>query len=836
MQIIEDIENALANNDDDFTISKAFKDALKQYKQKLPDYFKEIQGKDFLVKHTKFTDKILTLMYKTVLRKYFGNYLPMRNSIPITLVALGSYGREQLAPYSDIDLMIVYEEVPGFNTQDIIQTFLRIAWDAKLDLGHRVHEVKDLLVVSRDDITIKTALLESRFISGSTFTWNAAQSEIERIRKDAPVEYMQAKIDEAQERYKKYPRSMQPQVKEGEGGLRDGHLLNWIAYVQYGIYDIKDLVGVVFKEEAYKQYRSAIEFLYRVRTALHLSVGKKQDVLALESIPELIKMLNQENQRNFIAKLLQAMHTINLFSKIYTTKMTRLAIHTIGFSKLAECRIARDLFLVEGTLFASFKDHGQELDELLDIFLNLPDEKLHFDPSVLYLLTTMNLPKLTPELNQKFYKLFERKHFTPLLDLFYDAGVLGKLFPPLQKVHFLAQFDGYHQFPVTIHSIKCVDSLENIEDEKIAKMYQSFSLKEQTFLKLIVLIHDAGKGRVQDHHEVGAKLFHTYANSIALDPDLIKTGITLVKYHTYMSNVAFREDIYNEKVLFKFASVIGDKKTLDMLFVLTYADINGVGPDTYTTFNSRLLHNLYKSSLEVIDQKDRLGEAAKRLKKEKTLQKNAIFKALPKLRQKKILSIESNLFFIKHTTNEIMALSSKAIGIEKYRYYIHNEDNLRIEIYRKVPLNIAYLLSKLNFMSVVTMDIFTLYNDMKYFRIDFSDCILDEDFQFIEEILENSFDMEKKVKLPDVTINKKDITLDNEHSKTYANMQIHTQDQKGLLLYIMTIFEQQGLAIATAKIHTIKKKVRDQFLIEKDHNYTENIQGIIDALVTKSAK
>ena len=835
MQIIQDIEDALANNEDEFTISKAFSDALKVYKKELPGFFKEIQGKDFLVKHTKFTDKILTLMYKTVLRKYFGNYLPMRNSIPITLVALGSYGREQLAPYSDIDLMVVYEEVPGFNTQEIIETFLRIAWDAKLDLGHRVHEVKDLLVVSRDDITIKTALLESRFIAGSTFTWNSTQREIKLIRKDEPIAYMQAKLDETQERYKKFPLSMQPQIKEGAGGLRDGHLLNWIAYVQYGVYDIKDLTGVVFSEEVYKQYRSAIEFLYRVRTALHLSVGKKQDVIALESIPELIKMLNQDNQRSFIGKTLHAMHTINLFSKIYTTKMTRLAIHSIGFAKLHESRVGKDLFLVDQTLYASFKDHGQHIEEVLGIFATLPDQKLLFDPSVHYLLTTIPIPdKLSSNLSKLFYKLFERANFTPFLDLFYDAGVLGKLFPPLQKVHFLAQFDGYHQYPVTIHSIKCVQSLENIEDKKIARLYSSFSKQEQTFLKLVVLIHDAGKGRIQDHHEVGAKLFHAYADRIGMDEDLVQIGITLIKHHTYMSNIAFREDIYNEKVLFKFASVIGTKKSLDLLFVLTYADINGVGPDTYTTFNSRLLHNLYTNSLDVLDQKDRLSEAAKRLKKEKVLQKNLVFKGLPKLRQKKILSIVSNLFFIKHTTNEILALSSKAADIKDYRYYISNDDILRIEIYRKVPLNISYLLSKLNFMSVVTMDIFTLYNDLKYFRIDFSGNVLEEDIPLIQQIIDHSFDMDKKVKLPDVTIHKEDITLDHEHSKSYASMQIHTQDQKGLLLYIMTIFEEQGLAIATAKIHTIKKKVRDQFLIEKDDNYLENAQRIIKALAKES--
>lgn len=284
---------------------------------------------------------------------------------------------------------------------------------------------------------------------------------------------------------------MQPQIKEGPGGLRDAHLLNWIAYVHYGTYDVRDLAGTLFSEEEFKQYRIALEFLYRVRTALHLSVGKKQDVLALDSIPELIKMLNQENQMSFVGKTLQAMHTVSLFTSIYYTKITRPVLMHLGFKKLLEHRVAKDLYLVEDKLYASFQDHDLQILELFETLAAIPDQIMEFDPSVLHLLTKITLPKKLSEKEGKaFYKLFERDHTAPLLNLFYEAGVLSTLFPPLAKVHFLAQFDGYHQYPVAIHSIKCVEALESIKDEKILALYKSFTQEEQTFLKLARISND----------------------------------------------------------------------------------------------------------------------------------------------------------------------------------------------------------------------------------------------------------------------------------------------------------------------------------------------------------
>ena len=834
MKIVEELEHLLDQDADDFTISKMFKEGIKDYKDNLAVLFESTGGKDFLVRHTKNIDTIISLMYKAVLRKYFGNYLPMRNSIPISIIALGSYGREQLAFHSDIDLMIVYEDIEGYNIKAMIETFLHIAWDAKLDLGHRVHEVSDILKSSREDLTIKTALMESRLITGSTFTWNATQRQIELIRTEKPTLYIKAKLEEAEIRRNKYPRSMQPQIKEGVGGLRDAHLLFWIAFTKYGVHQLKDLTDIVFSERQYREYRISLEFLYQVRSALHLIQGKKQDKLILELVPEVTNKLGLSSQKILVSKTLQSMHTINRFTQVVVGKMTRsLYPSPFDFKDLKSHRENSGLYIIDNILYAPYRHKGLSLLELFEAFNKLPDIKLVFDASIMKLLNKLTIGKLTNEEHQSFYKLFQRRYTAPFLDLFYDTNTLGNIFPPLKKVHFLAQFDGYHQYPVTIHSIKCVDAYENIQDEKIKDLFKALSPEEQSFLKLIVFIHDAGKGRVQDHHEVGAKLFHSYASLINLPLEFVHIGLMLIKYHTFMSSVAFREDIYHEKVLFKFMAVIKTQKALDMLFVLTYADISGVGPGVFTPFNSKLLHELYANSCEVVNKTDRLGEAAKRLKREKALKKNKDFIAFPKLRQKKILAIESNLFFIKYSTAEIINFVKRAIDVKNFRYYISNENHLCIEIYRKIPLNISYLLSKLSFLPIASMDVFQLYNEMKYFRIDFSENVSKDDLNFIEEIVENSFDMNLKVKVAEAKIKSSDIILDCDHSKSYASMRITAPDQKGLLGFIMDTFEEEGITIATAKIHTLKKRVRDQFLIEKTDNLCDNSASIINSLTLK---
>jgi [protein-PII] uridylyltransferase len=829
------IEDIIEKNGSDFELSKLFKTFINEYKASLSELFKKNQGKDFLVCHTKQLDSIISLMYKTTLRRIFGNYLPMRSSIPIAVVALGSYGREQLCVHSDIDLLIVYKKIDGFNSELIIEKFFYLILDSGLKLSHRVHEVDDLFKASNEDITIKTSLMEARFVTGSSLTWHAASKELNRVRLYKQKEFILAKIKEAQTRRKKYPNSMQPNIKKSLGGLRDSNFIFWIAQTIYAITSLKDLTGSLYSDEEYKEYRVALELLFRVRSALHLITGKQEDRLLLEYIPEVSHMLGFKNQQKMITKVLEAQWRINNFTQIFVKKMVRPYIADISnVKKFRHHRLSRGIYELDNRIYASYNLAIQPLNKLLEILVSLENKTYHFDAGFLNQFT---YTKIEYPLKSKTYmllkELFKKRHMYCFLKLFYDAGILHHLFHNFKKVLHLPQFDGYHHYPVDIHSIKCVEALENIEEPFIKKLYDEFGNDEKLLLKIVTLFHDTGKGRVQDHSEVGAKLIAPFVKKMKLKDEDIHRSITLVKQHVTMSNVAFRQNIHNEKTLYKFMSNVEDIKNLKLLYVLTYADINGVGEGVYNSFSSKLLRELYINALEVAQNKGRITDASKRINSEKRVQKLPEFLELPKLLQKKLLGIESNLFFFKHTPLDIIEIAKKAKETKKYDFSISTESSLVIEIYRKIPLNIGYLLASLSHLDVASMEIFTLFDDIKYFKIEFIEHVGKDELRQIENIINNAFDMSKHIKLKEVTIYKHEINIDFEHSLTHAEININTQNQKGLLAYIMECFEELGINIVSAKIHSTKHKVRDSFLIEKQNELCNNVENIYKLLITK---
>jgi [protein-PII] uridylyltransferase len=771
-------------------------------------------------------------MYKTVLRRLFGNFLPMRSQIPIAVIALGSYGREQLCVHSDIDLLIVYEKIEGYNAELIIEKLFYLALDAGMKLGHRVHEVRDLYKAANEDITIRTSLMEARLITGSPFIWHATQRELGRIRLHNQKEFILAKIEEAQLRRKKYPMSMQPNIKEGVGGLRDSQLIFWVAKTIYGVSSIKELCGIIFTDEEYREFRMALELLYRVRSALHLITGKQEDKLLLEHIPQASKMLGFKKQEKFASKVLQAGWRINNFTQIFVKKMVRpFIVERSYIKKFKHARIQKGFYLLDDRLFASFNLKPQPITTLLELLINLQDRDYRFDAGFLNQFTYTRIPHpLTKKLYAEIKNLLKKRHIASFLKLFYDAGILQELFPNFKKVMYLPQFDGYHHYPVDLHSIKCVQALENIEESFIAELFEELSDDEKLLMKVVVFFHDSGKGRKQDHSEVGAKLVAQFVKHIGFSQELTERAVTLVKQHILMSNVAFKENIHNEKTLYKFMSKVGDAKNLKLLYILTYADINGVGGDTYNSFNAKLLYDLYMSALEIAENTERITDAKKRLIIEKRVKNLPAFKELPKLMQKKILAIESNLFFFKHTPQDILEIAKKARETGEYSFTTKNKNSLTIEIYRRIPINLGYLLASLSHLEVASMEIFTLFDEVKYFRIDFIKNVEGSELVEVQDIIDNAFDMSREVLLKQVKIKQEEIKIDCEHSKTHAELTIHTQNQMGLLAYVMHKFEEMQINIVTAKIHSSKYKVRDSFLMEKQNKICDNVQKIQEVL------
>ncbi len=832
------IEELIGNKSDDFEIAKVIKNEIKTYLASLDEIYTLSSGKDFFVKHTKKIDEFIKIIYRYLLRKHFGIYLPMSSSIPMTIIALGSYGREQLCVYSDIDIMIIYDEVSGFNIKPIMEEFMVLAWDSGLKLGSRVHEIDEILESVKTDVTIKTSILESRIIYGSKHLWYKFQEKLNIIRNFEQKKFVLEKIDEHKIRLNKYPLNMQPNIKDGYGGMRESNMLFWMATISYGVSNTKELIGILFTEEEYKKYRISLEYIFRVRNALHLSAKKKLDIVTFDILPELSHKLGfidtprLVKERQCLSKLFDSLHTVHNFTSIMVKKIVRRYLfNTNNISNLYQYRVQKNLYVCDNTIYTSYNTKPKKLNIFLKELIALPKYVNNFDISYIYNSSKTIMPKTINKLTKNLIlTLLQKENLYPLIDLLYKSGLLVDIIPTYKKLINQPQFDGYHKHPVDIHSIKTLYHIQNIKDDFVKKMHEKLNTKQHFILKLAALFHDCGKGRGGDHHIIGQNLFKKFAVSLELNEEVTNTVSTLIRYHNMMTKVATREDIYSQNTILAFAGIIQTQEILELLFVLTYADINSVDSKLYKSSTAALLRELYLQTIPAYNNKELIKVSSRRAAKENTIKKHKLFNDSTKIIQKKILNINSNQLFLKYKAEDIIKIAIRAKDTNEYDYRIFNETNLKIRITRVVALNLGYLLGKMQFLNLTSMGIYKLFDDKKFFEIIFDEKLDEEDLVYIEEIVKDSFDMTKTIKIKKPIISKNEIYINCDHTDELAQLKIETKDQKGLFSYIAKVFDDFDIEINSAKIQSNKGKATDMLLIAKNGHFCTNKDKIIEIL------
>ncbi len=812
------LQELIYNCKNDLIISQEIKKEIKKYLSQI-----QIQGgKDFFVKHTKKMDYFITLIYKYILKKTFEEFKPSMNNVPVSIIALGSYGREQLSVYSDIDIMIVYKDLPGYNIKQIIENFITMLWDLGLKIGHRVHELKDLFPASNKDITIKTAMLESRFITGSKFLWFQTQNELNKIRNYNKQEYILAKYNEMKQRHKKFPISMEPNIKEGFGGIRDSNTLLWMTKVIFNYPNNSYLIPKYISEEEFKEYRSSLEFLFKTRVYLHLIAKKKTDTVYLQYQRDIALKMGYEDssrlraERKFIKDLLKSLWTVNTFCEITIKKIIKPYFYSMNIKETKEKRITQNFYYCDSILYSnlnttySFKDFIQKIIQIdknyskcdISIVKNLKSKKY-------------SLPK------NIIKKLFFYKNLYPLFFSLYRANKLEKIIPAFEKIKHLAQFDGYHQYPVDIHSLYTIKELDSIEE------FTKLNEKEKALLRFTAFFHDLGKGRAEEHSIVGAKIAKEFANEIKFhNPEIIEK---LIKYHTIMSNIAQREDIFNDKVILSFAEIVQNKKFLNYLYILTIADIKAVGERVFSSYKEQLLKTLYKNTLNALHNKELLNEMAIRKRKEKKLLYKKDFKRLPLKLQKELLKSPSNQLFLQNSITEIINLLNWIQNTEDFKIKFENEKHLIIHLAKKEPLNfsIGWFLEKLHTLNLNHLSIYKI-GDIKYFKIEFNKKVEAYDFPLIEERIKQAF--EKKEIKTKLSFKKEEFETDCNHSQNYASLKLKTKDKKGIISTIMDIFDRFDISIEDVKILSQKNTARDLFIIPKESGFCQKKDKIIKRL------
>lgn len=541
---------------------------------------------------------------------------------PTVLVALGGYGRGELHPSSDIDVMVIYDGEMSPFVQRITQEVLYTLWDLGLQVGHSCRSLPDCLAIARTDFPSRTSMQEARYVAGDRRLFGRFRRVLrENIFRRDFAGFLETALAERDQRYRKFgasPYVGEPNVKESAGGLRDIHTALWLASAKFGARTLRELrdKALITDREA-RLADEALTFLWRVRNELHFVSGHKNDVLSRDVQPEIAGNLGYVDRGEALG-VEQFMRDYYLHARV---------VHRVARRLIARCqeqlsrwgavqRRVRQEALADGLLFFDGQLHLAEPDgrafredpiRLVKVFwhahrlgcqlsidleraiedcLDLVDERFQRSPEGRDLLLAIcrNWGRVAQTLREM-----------------HELGVLGRYLPEWGALTCLVQYDAYHKFSADQHSLLAVETLESLapglsaEAEAITRVVTEVAKPE--LLVLGMLLHDIGKARGHGHAAKGVPLIKALVARLGLEAADAAALVFLVEHHLLMSHVAQRRDIDDPKTVEQLAAVAREPEWLHMLYLLTYADMKAVGPGVLTSWRAAILWELYSRAL-----------------------------------------------------------------------------------------------------------------------------------------------------------------------------------------------------------------------------------------------
>lgn len=579
-------------------------------------------GREIVCTYTTMVDYLIRRLFEVCSQDYVRRYPSLNPRCAI--IAQGGYGRAELNPRSDIDLLFLYSWKLTPYVEAVAEKLLYTLWDAGLQVGHAARSIAESVRLANRDMKVKTALIDGRYLCGDAGLYGDFEKAVEHslLRKNEE-RFIREKLEENRQRQERYGGSvylLEPDVKEGEGGLRDIHAALWIAKVRHKIknFDGLALLGVI-QEKDLSELQGAQDFLWRVRNELHFGSGKHQDQLTFAEQERVSRALGFAGERK--------LKPVEVFMRSYylrasqVSRLTSLIIHRVtehpgapdsrrygvGRKIREGVQVSRNYLWISEpniltshpenliSLFADTQKHKVEISEesreLIRGHLSSMDEGLRSS-------TTANLSFL------EILKWKERVYET-LLEM-HRCGVLGALIPEFGRLLCMALHDLYHIYTVDQHSLRLVMELERL---RAGAFRESFPLLTQLaravenieILYLGLLSHDIGKGYGGGHSEIGAEMAKNIAGRMGLNIDDTAQLEFLVRCHLLMAHTAFRRDLEDEKTIIDFAQTMGNLSNLKMLYLLTYADIRSVGPEVWNNWKGALLENLYLRAASILE-------------------------------------------------------------------------------------------------------------------------------------------------------------------------------------------------------------------------------------------
>ncbi len=581
------------------------------------------RGLELAASYAFLTDQLLRVIFDFTTTALYPSANPT-TAERLTLAAVGGYGRGEMAPFSDVDILFLtpFKQTPW--GEQVIETILHLLWDLGWKVGHSTRSLDDMVRMAKSDLTIRTALLEARYVWGDQRLYDEAAARFKKeVVAGTARAFIADKLVERDARHKRMGDSryvVEPNLKEGKGGLRDLHTLFWIGKFAYQVQSVTELVGKgLLTDIELRQFLKAENFLWAVRCNLHDIAGRAEERLTFDVQRELsVRMRYAERggmsaterfMRHYFLVARQVGDLTGLFLAHLEENFARgswLPQLTRRPRKLHGFTLRRGRIGVPSETF--FRDDPVRLIEL---FALADSEKLEIHASAMRQ-AGRDAPLIgdavrrDPRANALFLGvLTSRNDPEAVLRWMSEAGVFGRFVPDFGRVVAQMQYDMYHHYTVDEHTIRAIGLVARIEAGKLRDDHPLASgivaqLVSRRVLYVAVLLHDIAKGRGGDHSEIGADIALSLCPRLGLTEAETETVSWLVKYHLLMSATAFKRDLADFKTILDFTEVVASPERLRLLLILTVVDIRAVGPNVWNNWKGQLLRDLYESAEEVL--------------------------------------------------------------------------------------------------------------------------------------------------------------------------------------------------------------------------------------------
>ena len=579
-----------------------------------------------------FQDELIRLVFDYTVAHVYRATNPS-DAERMAIIATGGYGRGLLAPYSDVDLLFLlpYKQTPW--GESVVEYMLYLLWDLGLKVGHATRTVEQSLKLSRADVTIRTALLDSRMILGDEGLFRELMGRFRReVVAGTARQFVEAKLAERDERHRRAGASryrVEPNIKDGKGGLRDLHTLHWLAKYLYGDGVSAGAVEAkVFTADEFSTFRRCEDFLWSVRCNLHFLAGRAEERLSFDVQQAMAERLGYVQRRGLraverfmkhyflVAKDVGDLTTILCsaleIEQVKASPGLGQLLNPLSWRTRRRLRASSDFRIDNGRLnVADTEVFKRDPVNLIRFFAKAEQTGAFFHPNAVRLLRRSlrlidDRLRNDAEANRIFLGLLcSEKNPETTLRRMNEAGVLGRFVPEFGKVVSMMQFNMYHHYTVDEHLIRTVGVLADIEHGAAAEPHPLSTsiiktIQHRRALYVAAFLHDIAKGRMEDHSEVGARIARELCPRLGMSAAETETVAWLVQNHLVMSLIAFSRDIADPKTIRDFANVVQSPERLKLLLVLTVADIRAVGPSAWNGWKGQLLRGLYFETEPVV--------------------------------------------------------------------------------------------------------------------------------------------------------------------------------------------------------------------------------------------